>query len=77
MGKFTNIPLKKIEKLLKSYGWSKARQNGSHISYVKDGANRPIVIPFHEKEVDSYVVRQIIKYLNISEKEFFKQIRKV
>jgi predicted RNA binding protein YcfA (HicA-like mRNA interferase family) len=77
MGKFKNISFKKIEKLLKIYGWYKRRQNGSHISYVKEGSNRPIVIPFHEKEVDSYIVVQIIKALDITEEEFLSKIRKV
>jgi len=38
---------------------------------------RPIVIPFHDKEVDSYLVRQIIKTLNIIEEEFLKKIKKI
>jgi len=77
MGRFKNIPFKKIVKIIELYGWHKDRQKGSHISFVKEDTARPIVIPFHDKEVDSYIVRQIIKALNIKEEEFLKKIKKI
>ena len=77
MGKFKNIPYRKIKKLLEINGWYIDRQKGSHILFVKTGTIRPLVIPYHEKEIDSYLIREIIKALNLTEEEFITKIKKI
>ena len=77
MGRFKNIPYRKIKKLLEINGWHIDRQRGSHILFVKPGTIRPVVIPYHEKEIDSYLIREVIKALNISEEEFIEKIKKI
>ena len=42
MGKFKNIPYRKIKKLLEINGWYIDRQKGSHILFVKTGTIRPL-----------------------------------
>ena len=47
MPKLRDLRYQQVIRALQSLGWSIARQKGSHISLVKPGSFRPIVIPAH------------------------------
>ncbi len=73
MPKLKSISSQKLVKIILKFGFKKARQKGSHISFEhSDG--RTVVIPFHKnKPIKVGLLNQIIKReLKISREKFFK-----
>jgi predicted RNA binding protein YcfA (HicA-like mRNA interferase family) len=66
--------LKPVEliKALGRVGWRQHRQTGSHIILVKEGAERPIPIPRHNKALKSSLRDEIIKQAGLTHGEFQK-----
>ncbi len=46
-------------------GWQLDRQRGSHMTFVKPGAPRPIVIPSGRRDVAPFIVSVVCKQLGI------------
>ena len=51
---------RELIKRLQADGWVEARQNGSHITFKKEGTSHLITVP-HPKELKKGLVRQIEK----------------
>jgi predicted RNA binding protein YcfA (HicA-like mRNA interferase family) len=60
-----------LVKRLESFGWSVARQRGSHIIMTKEGESATLSIPNH-KEVAKGTLRSIIRAANLSVEEFVR-----
>ncbi|OLT59813.1 type II toxin-antitoxin system HicA family toxin [Moorena bouillonii] len=61
---------KTLEKVAKQLGFQKVRQKGSHARW-KHPDGRSTTIPVHgNAEIGSWLFREILKQLGISEKEF-------
>ncbi|NEO77181.1 type II toxin-antitoxin system HicA family toxin [Moorena sp. SIO4G3] len=61
---------KTLEKVAKKLGFQKVRQKGSHARW-KHPDGRSTTIPVHgNAEIGSWLFREILKQLGISEKEF-------
>lgn len=52
-------------------GFRFARQEGSHRSYVKDGVNRPVVIPTY-REIPVFIIRNNLKTAGLSREDCFR-----
>jgi len=54
-----------IEQLLAQFGWLRARQKGSHVSFKKPGA-RTITLPLvHGRKIKGVYIDQIFRLLEI------------
>lgn len=76
MGAYDTVKVSKLLKLLKAYGFEKKRQKGSHISFSKPGIARPIVLALHGKEVPFYLVKELIRVLHMTPKQFLTALNK-
>lgn len=53
-----------LHDLIARAGWTKIRQEGSHIRYEKDG--KRYTVPFHKgKEIDNNFAKKILKDMGI------------
>ena len=71
MSRFTPVDWKTLERVFLAAGFTFARQEGSHRSYVKPGVERPVVIPTYN-EVPVFIIRNNLKTAGISREEYFR-----
>ena len=61
---------KELERVAKKLGFKKTRQKGSHARW-KHSDGRATTIPIHgNAEIGSWLFREILKQMGITEKEF-------
>lgn len=60
---------KEVVRVFESFGWSIARQRGSHIIMIKEGEIITLSIPNH-KEVAKGTLRSLIRSANLTVDEF-------
>jgi predicted RNA binding protein YcfA (HicA-like mRNA interferase family) len=60
---------KEVVRVFESFGWSVARQRGSHIIMIKEGEIITLSIPNH-KEVAKGTLRSLIRSANLTVDEF-------
>lgn len=64
---------KEVVRVFESFGWSVARQRGSHIIMIKEGEIITLSIPNH-KEVAKGTLRSLIRSANLTVDEFVAAI---
>lgn len=72
----SNIPVKKFRKFLKSEGLNlimDSKGRGGHEKWSKSGMDRPIIIQTHIDPVPEFIIKQVLRHLNMSRKEFFRK----
>lgn len=62
-------------KILKTYGYEKISQQGSHIKIKNYDSGSVIIIPDH-KEIDRWTLKTILKQADIAEQDFNATLRK-
>lgn len=62
-----------VVKVFQSFGWSVARQRGSHIVMVKDGEPTTLSIPDH-REIAKGTLRSLIKSANLTIDQFLSSL---
>ena len=62
-----------VVKAFQSFGWSVARQRGSHIVMVKDGEPATLSIPDH-KEIAKGTMRSLIHSANLTIDQFLSAL---
>lgn len=75
--KLSNISLKDFRKFLSSQGLNiikSSKGRGEHEKWSKLGMDRPITIQTHIDPVPEFIVKQVLRHLNMSRDEFFKQM---
>ncbi len=75
MPKFAPVDWKTLECVFLAAGFSFARQEGSHRSYVKAGLARPLVIPAY-RDIPVFIIRNNLKTAGISRDEYFQLLEK-
>jgi predicted RNA binding protein YcfA (HicA-like mRNA interferase family) len=60
---------KEVVRVFESFGWRIARQRGSHIVMIKEGALVTLSIPNH-KELAKGTLRSLIRSANLTVDEF-------
>ena len=74
--KLSNIPLKDFRKFLKNEGLNiikDTKGRGGHEKWSKLGMDRPITIQTHISPVPEFIVKQILRHLNMDRKTFFEK----
>ncbi len=75
--KLSNISLNEFRKFLKNEGLnviSNTKGRGGHEKWSKKGMDRPIIIQTHISPVPEFIVKQVLRHLNISKKDFLKYL---
>ncbi|MDR1123278.1 MAG: type II toxin-antitoxin system HicA family toxin [Elusimicrobiota bacterium] len=67
----------KIHRLLKAHGFSLERQSSSHLIYDRPDLDRPIVLPYHGKEIKFCYIIQIRNMLNMTTQELIRELSKI
>ena len=73
MASLPAISGKEVVRIFESFGWSVARQRGSHIIMIKEGEIITLSIPNH-KEVAKGTLRSLIRSANLTVDEFIAAI---
>ena len=77
MPKISPINYKDFEKFVKFVGCEFVRQKGSHRVFTRSDLNRPIIIPAHKKDLPVFIIRQIIRQLNLSVEDYLEILSKI
>ncbi len=75
VGKLSNIPLKEFRKFLKSRGLKiikSTKGRGGHEKWSRSDLDRPITIQTQIDPVPEFIVKQVLRHLEISREEFIK-----
>jgi hypothetical protein len=78
--KLSNIPLKDFRKFLLSQGLNiikSTKGRGDHEKWSKSGMDRPITIQTHIDPVPEFIVKQVIRHLDMNRNDFFKAMLKL
>ena len=78
--KLSNIPLKDFRKFLKSQGLNiikSSKGRGGHEKWSRTDLDRPITIQTHIDPVPEFIVKQILRHLDMTRGEFFRVMSKV
>ena len=78
--KLSNIPLKDFRKFLSSQGLNiikSTKGRGGHEKWSKSGMDRPITIQTHIDPVPEFIVKQVIRHLDMNRNDFFKAMLKL
>jgi predicted RNA binding protein YcfA (HicA-like mRNA interferase family) len=67
--RLTPLPWRTLEKVFLAVGFVFVRQQGSHRTYVKPGASRPVVIPTYS-EVPLLIIRNNLRTAGLTREEF-------
>lgn len=70
MKSLRNISISDFRKILELLGCNYDRRKGGHEVWEKEGLKRPIIFQTHEDPVPELVVRNAIRDLGISRKQF-------
>ncbi len=78
--KLSNIKLTDLRKFLISEGLKKIKTNkgrGGHEKWVRHDLLRPIIIQSHISPVPEFIIKQVLKHLGVSRKEFLNKIKEL
>ncbi len=78
--RLTNIFLRDFRKFLSSQGLNVIKDTkgrGGHEKWSKSGMDRPITIQTHVDPVPEFIVKQVLRYMNMDRKKFFKELLKL
>jgi predicted RNA binding protein YcfA (HicA-like mRNA interferase family) len=67
-----NVPLisgREVVRVFEKFGWQVARQRGSHIILLKEGARATLSVPDH-KEVARGTLRALVRAAGLTVEEF-------
>jgi len=68
--KLSNIPLKKYRKFLENIGCKYNRVKGGHEHWSRADLTRPITLQTHVDIVPEFIIKQHLRYLNMTKKDF-------
>jgi predicted RNA binding protein YcfA (HicA-like mRNA interferase family) len=77
MKKFTNISLSEYRLFLEKMGCEYARAKGGHEHWQRDDIARPLTLQNHIDPVPGFIIKQHLRYLNLSTQEFLSIIEKL
>lgn len=73
--RLTPVDCRLLVKFFESRGYQRERQKGSHLSLVKPGIARPIIVPMHD-EVSVSVIMSNLRTAGIGRDEFLAWLGK-
>ena len=78
--KLSNIPLNEFRKFLKNQGLNiikDTRGRGGHEKWSTLSMDRPITLQTHIDPVPEFIVKQVLRYLNMDKSTFFDEFNKI
>ena len=78
--KLSNITVKDLRRLLENQGLNVIRDTkgrGGHEKWSKSGMDRPITIQTHIDPVPEFIIKQIIRHLNLNKKTLLEELKKL
>lgn len=75
--KLSNISLSDFRKFLKNEGLKCISTKGGHEKWVRKDLLRPIILQTHITPVPEFIVKQVIRHLNMSREEFWIKFQKL
>ncbi len=78
--KLSNIPLKDFRKFLSCQGLNiikSSKGRGGHEKWSKSRMDRPVTIQTHIDPVPEFIVKQVLRHLDMSRNDFFEAILKL
>lgn len=75
--KLSNISLKDFRKFLSKQGLNvikSSKGRGGHEKWSKLGMDRPITIQTHIDPVPEFIVKQVLRHLNMDRNDFFEEM---
>ena len=75
--KLSNIPLKDFRRFLKNQGLNlikSSKGRGGHEKWARADLDRPITIQTHIDPVPEFIIKQILRHLEMTREEFFKKL---
>ncbi len=73
--KLSNIPVKDFRRFLKSQGLKIIREGkgrGGHEKWSRADLDRPVTLQTHVDPVPEFIVKQVLRYLNMDRQDFFE-----
>ncbi len=74
MKKITNISLHDYRRFLQNCDCKCYRTSGGHEHWHRDDLARPLTLQTHIDPVPAFIIKQHLRYLNISTREFLELI---
>lgn len=71
MPRIIPIHFKKLVHVFEQSGFVLDRQEGDHLIYIKEGLQRPVVIPMY-REVPVFIIKNNLRSASISREEYFE-----
>jgi len=78
--KLSNIALRDFCKFLSSQGLNVIKETkgrGGHEKWSKSGMDRPITIQTHIDPVPEFIVKQVLRHLNMDRSRFLEEFNKL
>lgn len=69
--KLTNVRLDDYRDFLTKAGCKKSRIEGGHEIWTRNDLTRPIVVQTHESPVPEFIIRNALRNLGLTKKDFF------
>lgn len=69
--KLSNISINDFRNFLISIGCKKAKTEGGHERWVKDGITRPIILQTHISPVPEFIVKNTLRNIGMTKTQFF------
>jgi hypothetical protein len=66
-----NVSLSDYRLFLEKTGCKKIRTNGGHEVWSKSGLNRPIIVQTHQCPVPEFIIKNGLRTLGLTKKDFF------
>jgi predicted RNA binding protein YcfA (HicA-like mRNA interferase family) len=77
MKKITNISLSNYRLFLEQMGCEFLRSKGGHEHWQRSDISRPLTLQTHIDPVPAFIIKQHLRYLDISTHEFLTLIEKL
>jgi hypothetical protein len=78
--KLSNIDIEDLRRFLKYQGLhliTDSKGRGGHEKWSRADLDRPITIQTHINPVPEFIIKQILRHLNISKKAFIEALNKI
>lgn len=77
MKKLSNISLRDFRAALSCLGLAKLRTSGGHETWWREGLTRAIVFQTHKDPVPEFIVKNIVRDLNMTREEFLAVLERL
>lgn len=75
--KSSNLPLSKVRKLLEHEGCKQIRESKGHDKWSRQDLLRPITIQNHIDPVPEFIVKQIMRTLNLKNSDMERILKEI